>query len=62
MELCRNLCAQKRQHAAARDSQLALDTPFTVYSKELEQVSVFKYLGRLLACNNNDTQTMWEQY
>jgi hypothetical protein len=58
MELCRDLCARKRQHAAARDSQLALEMQFTAYGKELEQVSVFKYLGRLLACNDNDTQAM----
>jgi hypothetical protein len=30
-ELCRDLCAWKEQHAAARDSQLALNTQFTVY-------------------------------
>jgi hypothetical protein len=58
MELCRDLCARKRQHAAARDSQLALKTQFTAYGKELEQVLVFKYMGRLLACDDNDTQAM----
>jgi hypothetical protein len=57
-ELCWDLCTRKRQHAAARDSQLALETQFTAYGKELEQVLVFKYLGRLLACNDNDTQAM----
>ncbi len=43
---------------AARDSQLALKMQFTAYGKELEQVLVFKYLERLLACNNNNTQAM----
>jgi hypothetical protein len=57
-ELYWDLCAWKRQHAVARDSQLALKTQFTVYGKELEQVSVFKYLGTLLACDDNDTQAM----
>ncbi len=57
-ELCWDLCARKRQHAAARDSQLALATQFYAYSEELEQVAVFKYLGRLLACEDNDTQAM----
>ncbi len=35
-ELCRDLCARKRQHAAARDSQLVLEMQFTAYGKELE--------------------------
>jgi hypothetical protein len=41
-----------------RDSQLALATQFYAYGKELERVAVFKYLGRLLACDDNDTQAM----
>ena len=49
---------QKRQHAAAEDAQQALATQFYVRGKELERVAVFKYLGRLLACDNNDTQAM----
>jgi hypothetical protein len=57
-ELCWDLCAWKRQHVAARDSQLALKTQFTAYGEELEQVLVFNYLGRLLACDNNNTQAM----
>jgi len=47
MELCRDLSTWKGQHAEARDTQLALETPFTVHSEELERVSVFKYLGCL---------------
>ncbi len=42
----------------AKGSQLALKMQFTVYGKKLAQVSVFKYLQHLLACNNNDTQAM----
>ncbi len=42
----------------AKHSQLALKMRFTAYGKELEQVSVFKYLGCLLACDDNDTQAM----
>jgi hypothetical protein len=57
-ELCWDLCAWKRQHALTRDSWLALEMQFTTYGKELEQVLVFKYLGRLLACDDNDTQAM----
>jgi hypothetical protein len=31
---------------------------FTAYGKELKRVEVYKYLGRLLAYNNNDTQAV----
>ena len=31
---------------------------FTAYGKVLERVEVFKYLGRLLAYNNNDSQAV----
>jgi hypothetical protein len=37
---------------------LALRQTFTAYGKELERVEVFKYLGRLLAYNDNDTQAV----
>jgi hypothetical protein len=37
---------------------LALSQTFTAYGKELERVEVFKYLGRLLAYDDNDTQTV----
>jgi hypothetical protein len=57
-ELCRDLCAWKQQHAAARDFQLAPKMRFTMYGEELKLVLVFKYLGRLLACNNNYIQAM----
>jgi hypothetical protein len=57
-ELCWDLCARKQQHVAAKDSQVAIKTRFTAYGKELEQVPELKYLGRLLACNDNDTQAM----
>jgi hypothetical protein len=57
-ELCQDLCARKRQHAAAKDAQQALATQFYARGEELERVAVFKYLGRLLACDDNDTQAM----
>ena len=57
-ELCRDLCARRRQHAAAKDAQHALATQFHACGEELERVTVFKYLGRLLACDNNNTQAM----
>jgi len=57
-ELCQRGWERKRQHAAAVRSQEALKRSFTAYGEELERVEVFKYLGRLLACNDADTQAM----
>jgi hypothetical protein len=56
--LCRDGVARKAQHAAVECTHLALRLTFTVYGKELERVEVFKYLGRLLAYNGNDTQAV----
>ena len=47
------------QHEAAATSIKAPEARFTVYNKELERVEVFKYLGRLLAFDDNDSQAMW---
>ena len=46
------------QHEAAATSIKALEARFTAYSKELEKVEVFEYLGRLLAFYDNDSQAM----
>ncbi len=46
------------QHEAAETARVALAQSFTVYGDELERVEVFKYLGRLLAYDDNDTQAM----
>jgi hypothetical protein len=54
--LCKDGVARKAQHAAVERMHLALLQMFTAYSEELERVEVFKYLGRLLAYNDNDTQ------
>ncbi len=43
---------------AAVHSQQALEHTFTAYGEELERVKVFKYLGRLIACNDNNNQAM----
>jgi hypothetical protein len=56
--LCKDGVARKAQHAAAERAHLALRQMFTAYGKELERVEVFKYLGRLLAYDNNDTQAV----
>jgi hypothetical protein len=46
------------QHEAAETTRVALAQSFTAYGDKLERVEVFKYLGRLLAYNDNDTQAM----
>ncbi len=56
--LCKDGVARKVQHVVAERAHLALRQTFTVYGKELERVEVFKYLGRLLAYHDNDTQTV----
>jgi hypothetical protein len=56
--LCRDGVARRVQHAAAERTHLSLSQTFTAYGKELERVEVFKYLGRLLAYNNNDAQAV----
>jgi hypothetical protein len=58
--LCKDGVARKAQYAAAEHAHLALSQMFTAYGKELERVEVFKYLGRLLAYNDNDTQAVRE--
>jgi hypothetical protein len=40
---------------------LALRRQFTVHEDVLERVEVFKYLGRLLAQDNNDAQAIRQQ-
>jgi hypothetical protein len=57
--LCKDGVARKIQHAAAKRAHLSLQHMFTAYGEELERFEVFKYLGRLLAYNNNDTQAVW---
>jgi hypothetical protein len=49
---------RKIQHVAAERAHLSLQHTFTVYGEGLERVEVFKYLGRLLAYNDNDAQAV----
>ena len=54
--LCREGSIRKRQHANAVTSAMALQQQFLVYVDMLERVEVFKYLGRLLALDDNNAQ------
>jgi hypothetical protein len=57
-EQCRGLYEMRLQHEAAARSQDALQQGFFCGGVELERVEVFKYLGRMLAYDDNDTQVM----
>jgi len=46
------------QHEAAVKAGRALDRGFTAYGDELERVEVFRYLGRLLAFDDNNLQAV----
>ena len=56
--LCKDGVARKVQYAAAERTHTALQQTFTAYGAELERVEVFKYLGRLLAYDDNDAQAV----
>ena len=56
--LCKDGVARKAQHVAAERVHLALRQMITAYCEELERVEVSKYLGRLLAYDDNDTQAV----
>jgi hypothetical protein len=47
------------QHEIAATTRQSLQARFYAYGEELERVEVFKYLGRLLAYDDNDTQAIW---
>jgi hypothetical protein len=49
---------QKKGWEAAVTSALALRQQFSVYGDVLEQVEVFKYLGRLLAQDDDDIRAI----
>ena len=55
---CREGTERKTQHKAAVDAARALEQSFSAYGEELERVDVFKYLGRLLAYDDNDVQAV----
>jgi len=49
---------QKKQREVAVTSALALRQQFSVHGDMLERVEVFKYLGRLLAQDDDDIQAI----
>jgi hypothetical protein len=57
-QLCQNGWDKKVQHEAAKTARVALAQLFMAYRDELERVEVFKYLVRMLAYDDKDTQAM----
>ncbi|EJK71208.1 hypothetical protein THAOC_07375 [Thalassiosira oceanica] len=53
-KLCREGAERKAQYAAAAANARALEVEFTAYGETLERVEVFKYLGRIMAMDDND--------
>jgi hypothetical protein len=49
---------RRKQYEAAEAARVALARTFKAYGEDLERVEVFKYLGRLLAYDDNDSQAM----
>jgi hypothetical protein len=52
---------KRLQRESAISSALALRHEFNVNGTVLEWVEVFKYLGRLLAQDDDDAQAIWQQ-
>ena len=58
---CVGLAAQLQQHTTAATAAEALNKRFTAYGMELATVGFFKYLGRLLAGDDNNIQAVRAQ-
>jgi hypothetical protein len=56
--MCKDGVGKKAQHAVAERAHLAFYQTFRGYGEKLEMVKVFKYLGRLLAYDNNDARAV----
>ena len=55
---CEMRKARRLQRECAVDSALAMEESFTAYGQELQRVEVFKYLGHLLAHDDNDMRAV----
>ena len=55
---CKEMHTAKLQRKAVSDSAKALKAKFFAYVVELERVEVFKYLGRLIAYDAEDTHAV----
>ncbi len=61
MKECAIGMARQQQQEAVVASTLALCCQVMVHRDALEKVEVFKYLGRMKAQDNNNTQAVWHQ-
>jgi hypothetical protein len=61
MDSCAVGTEQKAQSKAAIDLVIVLCSTFRVHGEVLERVEVFKYLGCLLAQEDDNTQAVWHQ-
>ncbi len=52
---------RRQQREAAVTATLALRQQFTIHSNVLERVEVYKYLGWMMAQDDNDTQAIRAQ-
>jgi hypothetical protein len=52
---CQQMAAARRQHVIAAQGRTALRHTFTAYGEPLKRVNQFKYLGRIVSYNDNDT-------
>ncbi len=59
-QLCQDGWDKTVQHEATETAMVTLAQLFTAYRDELERAEVFKYLGQLLAYDDNNTQPMQE--
>ena len=55
---CKQMAAMRRQHAMAAQGKADLEEIFTAYGDELKHVRQFKYLGRIMSHDDNDTPAM----
>ena len=56
--LCRQGQERKTQYTVIATATKAFEIKFTAYGDELERVKTSKYLGRLLAHDNNNAQAI----